>query len=368
MPPVYSLQRVCSVASPYHNAVPDWVASATPLERLFLARSASQALEATAPLNALESLIASKHANSQNGQGRKEALQARVQQEQPSFTTEHLNSIVQEGWSLGKDPVWKTMGLQEQQLLLRYAAIYKNMLRPLQTGQYTVHDVDDVIKSAHASLHHDPTVQQIVSANNPRLFMLWTQTKQPVNEVALAMGMLDHQQAHRDKYSQLSDHTFACLVAHEPSLGGHWDRLQMCQEFNKPLFFYPWDKVHLLLEHNPARFIHSVLANHDVANGLHHVKKWFGPMLQEAAVRSTRDPSYMAFTKSVVFSRDARKRLQSTLARYDPEALACLRTLQELHTGVHNGMDSAVSNWLNWMAHRKEPVAQLELPSLGPEY
>lgn len=364
MLPVYSLQRTRAIASPYHDTAPVWIDSATPLERLFLARHASQKLEEIAPLNALESLIASKNARTSE---RKDALQKRVQQEYPAFTTEHLNSIVQDGWSLGKDTKWKTMGLQEQQLLLRFAAVYKNILRPLRTGQYSVLDVDDVIKSAPAALHHDPVMQQIVSANNPRLLTYWTQTKQPVDEVALAMGLFDHQRAQRNDYNQLSDHTFACLIAHEPSLGGHWDLLKGIQEGNKSLFFYPWNKVHLLLEHNPARFIHSVLANHDVANGLHLVKKWFSPMLQAAAIRSTQDPSYAAFMASVIFSLDAKKRLKATLERYDPEALVCLQTLRELHSDGPRGPDNAVFGWLNWLAHRENLALRLDLPDLGAD-
>lgn len=372
MPNIVSLQRVLTVSYRAASLVPTWIAEATPLERAAIARYASAHLEQHAPLTPLEALIGAS--DKTQSPDRRRSLLRMAQEHHPALTDGHLSKIGIDSWSLEADSHWKDLPPDTQLLLVQCAAMRRRVILPTRAGSVWTTDVADVLAKAPPAISQDPLVQRIVACTNPSLAALWINQKVPMDPQALAIRFLQQNKGYphrvsidRTWYESMDDDAFAGLVAHNGSGKGHWDVLKGIQEGNKPLFFYPWDKVHLLLEHNPARFIHSVLANHDVANGLHLVKKWFSPMLHAAAVRSTQDPSYAAFMASVIFSLDAKKRLKDTLERYDPEALVCLQTLRELHSDGKNGPDNAVFGWLNWLAHRENLALRLDLPDLGAD-
>ena len=342
MTTIIPLQRTLLAMSPCQREMPTWIEEATLLERAGISQYASQEMEGFGALSPLESLIGGTIANTD----RQRFLFDNIRADHPLLNEKYLTNVVFNKWSLGTDSYWRTLPVESQLLIVRYAAITRNVLRPQYSGQAPPSAVADVLRSASDNIRNDPMLQSIIACNNPRLIDCMIRCKDPLSPQALAFGFLNRpEQLTHAAYDTMDDNTFVALTMYDKTVSTRYDEFQRKLNGNRTLQRYPWDKLPLIFEHHPARFIQSVVTSPDVANAHTHVKRWFIPMLNATAQRAANDPGYARMCLDSVFSR---KRFDSTMERHAPDAYAVLNLTRQLYGPDASGTDEpAVRAWLN---------------------
>lgn len=348
---IIPLQRTLRAMVPWQTGVPTWIEEATLLERAGISQYASQEMEAFGALSPLESLIGAKIAIT----SRQRLLFDNIRADHPLLDDNYLTSVVSDKWSLGTDSYWRTLPVESQLLVVRYAAFTKNVLRPQYSGQVSPSAVADVLRSASDNIRNDPILQSIIACNNPRLIDCMIRFKDPLSPQALAFGFLNRAgQLTRTAYDTMDDNTFVALTMYDKTAPRGRDEFQQKLNENRTLQRYPWDKLPLIFEHHPDRFIQSVITSPDVANAHTHVKRWFIPMLNATALRATNDPVYARMFLDSVFSRN---RFYPTIERHAPDAYALLDMTRQLYGRDASGTyETAVRAWLGTLAAQQRPI------------
>lgn len=361
MSSIVSAQRAIRSMTRFHPPAPTWIAEASTLERAGIARYASEELERYAPLTPLEALIGSVDAKPE----RKAALFAKIEMHHPQLNDTYLENCISNQWRLGQDTYWKTLPDEAQLLMARYAAVTLNVLRPKRSGDFSTCAVYNVLDASPAFIQKDVMLQRIVACNNPSLFSMLMDSKHPVDPQAVAIGFLHGRSVDRAWYDRMDNDAFASLIVHDKTLACYEDMLSRVQDRNVSLHRYPWEKLPIVFEHNPARFIASMVMNKDVANAHSHAKQWFVPMLAATARRVACDPSYASSFAMIALSRQGRKNLNGILERHDPEAYASLELLRQLHDVGSNSMDhTTLLSWMGWLSTQGGPSTASMLPGL----
>lgn len=360
MTTVVPLQRALRVLSPWYNTKVDWMQEATPLERVGLARIDSEGLAqlSTRPISSLEALAGATNANPE----RQKELLALVGAQRPSMSPAYLNFVMSDEWSLGVDSDWKNSPPQTQLLMVRYAALTKHFLRGKTSGDVSTWDTMELYNTFGSDIKTDSMVQSIIAANNPALFGLMLRSDIAIDKQAQVIGYLNGQTLQRADYDTMDDTMFVGLIAYDKTQYRGGDALSRVLDENRTLHRYPWDKLPLILEHNPARFLKSVLTNPEVANAQNHVKRWFIPMLDASIERAAKDPEYAHELLSTIFSTGGRKNFEKTMVRHAPSAYEALNVARQLYDKDQSGSDEpALRGWFQLQASKSSPTELLDL-------
>lgn len=331
----------------------DWLEEATPLERLGLARRKASALARIAPLSPAEMLIALDDASFQE----QETLMGRIEQYHSDLKPAYVDTLHRSDWSLATDPVWKTLSTAAQEVVALHAAVGRNIVRPgsgrgprLDTGT-----VWRVLQDNPNPTLNNPLFQQVVAANNPSLFGLMVQTQNNIDPHARALAFGHGRGVNRSWYDGMDENTFASLIAYDNTTKWYRDPLDSILKNDNRLHRYPWEFMPVLLEHNPARFIASVVQNHDVANAHSHVKTWFRPMLAAVAKRTQSDPRYAVSMMNIALSPRGKIRFDQMLQLHAPQEYMTLMVHRQLYDTPNDPRHTnTLLPWLTWMANEKE--------------
>lgn len=344
MPTITPLQRAFRVMPTWkQSAVPKWIEDASSVERAGLAQHEGELLERFSLLSPFESLVSATNSTPE----RQQRLIEKVESYHSKLNAAYLAHVVSPAWSLGTDPYWKALPPEAQLLIARYAVLTKNVLRPKRSGDVHAYQVWDVLKSGPESIYRDPFLHSVAAYNNPALLDHMVHSKEYVAQEAIAIGFFNRHGTHRSMYESMDGDTFAALIMYDKAQPNYDDMFQRVLDKNRTLHRYPWDKLPILLEHHPARFIQSVVANFEVANSRNHTQRWFVPMLMAAATRAATDPSYMECMLGMTYSRVGKKRFYSTIETHAPEQYAMLSVARQLYDpDVYGNDTSAVKAWL----------------------
>ena len=360
MTTVVPLQRALRVLAPWYSEKVDWMHEATPLERVGLARIDSEGLAqlSTRPLSSLEALAGATKANPE----RQNELLALVNVQRPSMSPAYLKSVMSEEWTLATDPNWKTFPPQTQLLMVRYAALTRHFLRGQKSGDVSTSHTLEFFKTLSPDIQTDGMLQSIIAANNPALFGDLIASKMAIDKQARIIGYLNGQKMQRADYDTMDNGQFAGLIAYDKTQSRGGDMLSRVLDENRTLHRYPWDKLPLVLEHNPARFVSSVITSPEVANALNHVKRWFIPMLHASIERAAKDPIYAYEMLSLVYCQSGRKNFEKTMARHAPAAYEALNVARQLYDKDNSGSDEpALRGWFQLQASKSSPTELLDL-------
>lgn len=365
------LQRTLRVFSHGQIRIPAWISEATPLERVGIAQYASQEMESIGLLSSLESLIGAENAINP----RKIGLLDNICAEHPCLDASYLTSITSNKWniqglrtappwSLGTDLHWRTLSEESQLLIVRYAALTKNILRPKYSGEIHANKVADVLRSTSNTIRNDSMLQSIIACNNPSLINSMIRAKDPLCENALAFGFLNRpENMNRAAYATMDDTTFVALTMYDKTALLNSDAFQRLLNANRTLHRYPWNKLPLIFEHHPARFIQSVITSSDVANAHTHVKRWFIPMLHATVKRAAADPCYAQLFVDSILSGAGKKRFNSIIERHAPDAYAVLNLTRQLYDCDDKKTEApALRAWIDALAAQQNTLNENVLP------